>query len=173
MKQIVSNKLNKSVYYKTAQSKLINLYLDDFERRIIRRQYSRPNEWFYYSSIICYLFLIVKNIFCLFYDLDFETRLILFDVSYFFGGIHVYNEIYMALAFTFSVVLTHKLHGSEDPGLKDFILLLNLIRGKTRYIRLFLTRENVIIINKITRVVNVVYRTQNVMIVSMCEYSLT
>ena len=76
----------------------------------------------------------------MFSDLDYDTRLMVFDVSYLIGGIPRYNQIMMTLPYIFGLTVSYKFHMSRDSSIKDFVLLLNLVRGKMKVIRLFLDR---------------------------------
>ena len=94
----------------------------------------------------------------------------LFDISYFMGGIPKYNQIYLTLAIYFGIVMTYKIHISRDSSIKDFTLLLDLIRGRKRFVRLLLDSENVLIIKKVTQAADIIYQVMSFMIVCVCKY---
>ena len=171
MKRIVETKFNRVSNYKTANNKLISYYLDDLAKRC-ERDDKLPSYYLFCLIILNDAILIIKNIVCFYCDFDFQTRIMLFDFSYFMGGIPKYNQIYLTLAFYFGIVITYKIHISRDSSIKDFTLLLDLIRGRKRFVRLLLDSENVLIIKKVTQAADIIYQVMSFMIVCVCKYQI-
>ena len=65
---------------------IIDFYLDSFNRRLRNRE-SKTRIGISYMFSVFYCLLIIKYGLNLFIDFDYETRLILFDLSLFFGGL--------------------------------------------------------------------------------------
>ena len=151
---------------KIVRNRFVDFYLDSFERRIK----NHDKLYLSYLLIITYLIFIVKNLICLFCDLDFHTRLMLYDISHMIGGIPEYNQTFMTLSITLNVVIAYKFHISSDTNIEDFILLLNLIRGKFKFIKLFLDRDNTLILNKVTRAASITYKFTTFMGTFICKY---
>ena len=167
MKRLVLDRFNINTEFKPVNNELINFYLDKIEKRI-ESNHRTPLK--YYTIIVLYVVMIVKNSICLFSDLDFNTRLKVFDLSYLIGGIPKYNQIIMTLPFVFGLTVSYKIHISRDSSIKDFLLLLNLLRGKMKVIRLFLDRDDGIILKQMTRCAQLVYSIMNMAIISLCKY---
>ena len=171
MKRIVETKFNRVSNYKTANTRLISYYLDDLARRCDKPD-KLPSYYLFCLIILNDAILIIKNIVCFYCEFDFKTRIMLYDYSYFIGGIPKYNQIYLSLAFYLAIVISFKFHISRDSSIKDFTLLLDLIRGRKRFVRLLLDSENVLIIKKVTQAADIIYHVMNFMIVCVCKYQI-
>ena len=167
MKRFVLDRFNINSEFKPVNNRLINYYLETMEERI---KSDHRTSLKYYSMAVLYVLLIVKNSICLLSDLDFDTRLKLFDISYIMGGIPKFNQLLFTMVFILGLIVSHKFHISRDPGIKDLLLLLNLLRGKMRVIRLFLDRDNVIILNRMTHIAQLIYSILKVGLVSMGKF---
>ena len=148
-------------------SVIANFYMDRFEKRMATRNHKSLTSL---SIVVLYVLVITKNSVCLFFDLDYDTRLMLYDISYLMGGIPQYNQIMMTLPFIFGLIVSHTIHFSTKPGISDFVLLLKLVRGQGRALRLFLDRDNAIILDKLTLFAHYIYRILNVAYASICKY---
>ena len=173
MKRIIPNRLNHlslkskfAVNSSVGQNYFVDLYLDDFDKRI----HNNGRLCWFYILMVAYLIFIVKNFICLFCNLNNQTRLMLFDISHMIGGIPEYNEVLLNLTFTLGLFLGHKFHISRDTNIENFVLLLNLIRGKFRMVRLFLDRDNSLILDKLTRAAALTYKAATIMGTVTCKY---
>ena len=167
MKRLVLKQMNRD--FEIIENRLINFYLDDFERRTMNGKNAKIT-YLFYLVIVCYVSIIAKCCVCLFCPLDYQTRLLLYDFPYLMGGIPEYNELIVTLPLSLGTVMVYKFHISRDSNFIDFLLLMDLIRGKKKMLRLFLDRDNTIILKKVTHAASRALKIAKYMNVAFCKY---
>jgi len=121
-------------------SYFINYYFNSLNRRLDANKGLLVRDYLImFSSFI----LSLKFFMMLFIEFDYETRLILFDISLFFGGIQKYNTLIFFLGFLLGVYL-HKLLYLVSP--QDLIWIKLLFMCKEEVPHSFDRRE--ILINR-------------------------
>ena len=104
----------------------------------------------------------------LFIEFDYETRLILFDISLFFGGIQKYNALIFFLGFLLGTYL-HKLLYLVSP--KDLIWIKLLFMCKEEVPHSF-DRRQILINRKLFCRSRIIYKILDLAIVSFGKFLL-
>ena len=81
------------------------------------------------TLILNYLFLIIKEILCM-NTIDTTTRLYLFDIALFIGGVRQYNNFVNIIVYLLGLYLFAKLHTTRDESLMRWTQLFRVLRGE-------------------------------------------
>ena len=147
---------------------LIDTYLDSFRKR----QQNCENKFvifFNYLTIFCYAVCLVKYCLAFAIEFDFETNLIIFEISVFFGGIQKYNRIVFFFACVLGLYLNIELRLANRNDVNEWTQLFDITKNKVRQVALldndFRTRK------KLTRLIKHVYRFVSMSFFIIREFS--
>jgi hypothetical protein len=92
-----------------------NYFIDNYLNYLNRKLESYRKHYFIdYIIISIYLFNVFKNILLLFKKFDYETRILVFDVSLFVGGVEKYNKLILLLINIMGIRLNKMLYFTES-----------------------------------------------------------
>ena len=108
---------------------IFDYYISLIEKHLVT---SKPRSLTKYIILFSFVVLILKDIHCLRVDAhDMETRLRLFDVSLFLGGIRHYTIYMLLLAYLLTAHLFKTFHLNPDKSQFTWTQIMNYLRGST------------------------------------------
>ena len=149
---------------------IIDFYLDEFRKRRESKSFKHLiiqsiNYFTLISKLICIFALSLSFIL----KLKYETKLYLFDISMFFGGIEKYNRIMFILCLVFGFVLNIKLRLKKTDGIEEWTQLFQLIRSRVR--PLFLAKDSdYTLLYKVIRAARIIYPLFTIVYISSSKF---
>ena len=140
---------------KRVKNFLIDYYLDGFKKRREGRE-NKLIVLINYFTIISYFVCIFKYSLSFVFKLKYETKLLLFDISLFFGGIEKYNKIILICISIMGMGMNYKLRLSASQEIQEWTQLFELTRSRVRSLFLVNGSENAIL-SKVIKSVKIVY----------------
>ena len=116
---------------KKSNNFLIDYYLDGFKKRREKRE-NKFIIFINYLTLISYLVCLLKFSISFVFNFKYETKLLLFDISKFFGGIQKYNEIILINAVIMGIGLNYKLRLAVTKEIPEWNQLFEITRSKVR-----------------------------------------
>jgi len=141
----------------------IDLYLNASNKRVNINQ--KP-FFIDYIIIMIYLFNLFKLCIPFMVELDFETRLIIYDLPMFFGGVEKYNTIVFVLTCIMGIYLHKMLFLITSKKLMVWTQLFEMTRGNVSPLKLGLDITDSVIVNKFISRANFAYKVLNLSIFS-------
>ena len=146
----------KNFKIKSARNALIDFYLNGFRRRETNTE--RPCVVFFnYLTLICYTISIIKLLIC-FMPLSRTTKLILFDPGVIYGGIEVYNRIFLLCGVLLGAMTNISLRITKGSAYKEWTFVFEAARNRS-LIMVFGDRN---MLAKIVKVMRVQYKIMNI-----------
>ena len=113
---------------------VVNNYLS-FVR--MKTNNNQKNSFVNYLILLSFYFIIIIEITCVFIDeKDLKTRLYVFDLTLFFGGVRRYTSYVMILAWSGASMLFKSLHMTRNNRLMKWIEIFEYING-TKSLEIF------------------------------------
>ena len=138
----------------------IDMYIDGFENRMNKQESFKTRLFFKVLPTILALILL-KNIFCLFFDFSNETKLLLYDLSILLGGIQKFNGILVISLLTLTLFLNIKLHLGKDHKPKELVHIFKQIRGSPT---LFWKTDESKVLERVRKFASIIYKLYNITI---------
>ena len=107
---------------------LIDRYLNEINKKINLKQ--KPNKYEYFVYY-CYYLNIIKLIICLYFEDD--LKLILYDPTYFMGGIGHFSSISFILAAILGTIMYKNIHLNSNKKQFEWIEIFDVIKGNRDY----------------------------------------
>ena len=107
---------------------LIDSYLYQYEYRISHPITSIVIQ---YTLVVGFLTNICKEILCMIV-IDYDTRLYLFDIALFFGGVRQYHNLVHIIVYLLGFFMFVKLHMTRNESVMRWTQLLRVLRGECR-----------------------------------------
>lgn len=123
--------MNENNKTKIAKSFLVDIYLNSFHRRFEKREEKLIILFNYFVIFLCLVFLIEFSL-GLIIDFKYETKLYIFDITMFFGGIEKYNKIFCFFSVFLGFILVLKLRINAKQDTKEWMKLFETMRTTTR-----------------------------------------
>ena len=101
---------------------LFNSYFDRIKRKV-----NQKPTLYEYSLFVIYLIIFLKLMICL--NLNYETRIMLFDVPLMLGGIAKYNTFFLSGATVMGAVITKYIHLNTSLDMMKWTEIFESIRG--------------------------------------------
>jgi hypothetical protein len=140
-----------------------NYFIDNYLNYLNRKLESYRKHYFIdYIIISIYLFNVFKNILLLFKKFDYETRILVFDVSLFVGGVEKYNKLILLLINIMGIRLNKILYFTESKKLLNWTQLFEMIRGSIPPSSLGLDMSHREVITKFCKRATLLYRMLNI-----------
>ena len=159
-----------------ATNESINNFLIDYYLDCITRRHERNRIKYLiiksinYFTLISYLVCISTHFMGFIFKLKYETKLLLFDVSMFLGGIEMYNRIMLLLALIFGVCFNIKLRLKKTKVIEEWTQLFQLIRSRVR--PLFLVKgSDYTLLYKMIRAAKLTYPLITLWCILICKLS--
>jgi hypothetical protein len=112
------------------KSQVNNYFIDNYLNQLRKRLENFKNPNFKdYLFVLLYLFNVFKYILLLSVKFDYETRILLYDVSLFMDGIEKYNKIIILLINVFGLSLSKMFSFTQSKELMEWTQLFEMIRG--------------------------------------------
>ena len=145
--------------FKPINNWLIDFYLDGFKRRERRKEKS-STVFVKYLTIFCFVVNLTKTLLC-FAPLSKTTKLVLFDIAAFIGGIELYNRILVTTAIIMGFILFFIFRIKEGSAHREWTQVFEMTRS--RVLHLFLTgnEQNDLLI-KLMKAMRVIYKLMNI-----------
>lgn len=106
---------------------LVDTYLDHTNKKL---NYNKKPLVIEYIIPMCYILQLIKTLVCLRLN-DIQLRLYLFDETLFLGGIRQYNTYGLIILCIFGLYMFKHLHLNFDKRQMKWIVMLEVIRGKS------------------------------------------
>ena len=146
----------KKFQIKSARSALIDFYLNGFRRRETNTE--RPCVVFFnYLTLICYTISIIKLLIC-FMPLSRTTKLILFDPGVIYGGIEVYNRIFLLCGISMGLTFNIILRITKGSAYRQWTFVFEAARNRS----LIVARGERNVLANIVKVMKVQYKIMNI-----------
>ena len=152
--------------FEPVKNKLIDFYLDGFRRRE-RNKEKKSIMFINYLTIVSYIVSIVKYL-AGFIPMPYTAKLILFDMSLFFGGIEVYNRIFISLALVLGLYIHLTLRWTKSGTHREWTQVLQVTRSRVLHKFMRGTIQMDIIV-KLVKALKVIYTILNVLSVVMSK----
>ena len=135
---------------------LINFYLDGFKRR--EKNKEKPLiALVNYLTVFCYIVSIVKYA-AGFKKLSYTTKLILFDVASLFGGIELYNRIFLLCSLVLGLAVHFIFRWTKSNRHREWTQVFELTRSR-EVNSLVKDKTQIDELNKLVKAMRVVYKT--------------
>ena len=168
MNRITHDRISKQSKTKTQRFKpvnnwLIDYYLDGLNRRERRKEKS-STLFINYLITFCHVVTLTKSLVC-FAPLSLPTKLILFDVAIFFGGIELYNRILLTTAVFMGFIASIILRIKSGSTHREWTQVFEMTRSKVIHLFLSGNKQNDILI-KLVRAMRVIFKLMNISILN-------
>lgn len=162
----------KKTKFKPVKHFLIDYYLNGFKKRrrktenvfIVCLNYFTLFLWFVSLS----KFLVVQS-----FDLNIETKLILYDLSYLLGGIEFYNKIFLSLTCVMGSMMNYVFRISGSKASYEWTMIFDMTRLIA--MRTFIARKHqdmMDLLVKLSRAMEVIYKLTSISFISLSEYEI-
>ena len=141
---------------------LINFYLDGFKRR--EKNKEKPLiALVNYLTVFCYIVSIVKYA-AGFKKLSYTTKLILFDVATLFGGIELYNRIFLLCSLVLGLAVHFIFRWTKSDRHREWTQVFELTRSTAphRFIKLTSQIDNLM---DLVKAMKVIYKIWNILLI--------
>ena len=145
--------------FKPVNNFLIDYYLNGF-KKIRQKTEKKSIVLFNYFTLFSYMVCISKFAVGMAVPLSYETKLIIFDITYFFGGIEFYNEILFLLSCIISMVINVELRLADRKWTQEWTLIFEMTRSKVG--RLYMSSDSDIL-NKLSKTMGIIYKMTTVL----------
>ena len=151
MVKLVTNQRDKNIF---ATNLLIDCYINSYKKR---RQNSEKKIIIFinYFTIISNLIFIFNLCLGLVFKLKYETKLLLFDLSMFFGGIEKYNKIILIFTSILAITLNYKLRVEASEYIEQWVLIYEMMKIKT--MKLFLEKRSSRTLNNLIKSIKIIF----------------
>ena len=156
MKRILEMSDPRFIKFDQFNNILINFYLDGFKRREKDRE--KPmivlvNYLTIFSNIVC----IVKLLAAKFKKLSFTTKLILFDTPSLFGGIELYNRIFLVFTLILGLAVHITFRWTKSETHREWTQVFELTRSREPH-KLVKDKSQMDDLIKLVKAMKVVYK---------------
>ena len=148
---------------------LIDYYLNSFNKR----QHNCENKLTIccnYLTLFCYIICIVKYFLAFIIEFDFETNLLIFEMSVLLGGIEKYNRMLLMLSCLLGVCFNIYLRLANRHHVTEWTQVFAITRSNVRQLPHFVNDFNTL--NKLTRAIKLVYRFISLSFILVRKFSL-
>ena len=146
---------------KPVKNALVDFYLDGFKRRERNKQ-KQYITIVNYLTLLAYIISIVKYL-SYFFPSTKRTKLILFDLSLLFGGIEIYNRIYMFFALILGLVMNIELRLSTKKTTREWSQVFEMTRSRVTQVFVRAKLENDILM-KMIKITSLIYKVMNMIV---------
>ena len=137
--------------------KMNNILIDSYLRKINQKLFANKKpSIFEYILFSFYFIQIIHQFICLHVN-DHATRLYLFDLNLFIGGIRQYNSSLFIFGSIFGLFMFKYIHFSTDKRLMKWIEVLELIREENDLVQLKFINDNYGDMARLKKVVKLLY----------------
>ena len=162
--RVIERNRNKSV-----NNFLIDFYLDGFKKRRQKRE-NKVIVLFNYFTLISYSVCFLNLCFTYSLKLKFETKLLLFDVWMFMGGIEKYHKIVLIFCTILGIGVNIMLRLRVSKHVTDWTQLFEMIRSKVK--PLFINRNSYDeVLRKLKKWARILYFSGSLLCFSMGKYN--
>jgi hypothetical protein len=147
------------------KSQVNNYLIDDYLNQLRKRLENVKNPNFKdYLFVFLYLFNVFKYILLLSVKFDYETRILLYDMSLFLGGVEKYNKIIILLINVMGLSLSQLFYLTQSKELMDWTKLFEMIRGNVPSLKLGFEPKERQVVEKFRNIAFNVYKILNISI---------
>jgi hypothetical protein len=147
------------------KSQVNNYFIDDYLNQLRKRLENVKNPNFKdYLFVFLYLFNVFKYILLLSVKFDYETRILLYDMSLFLGGVEKYNKIIILLINVMGLSLSQLFYLTQSKELMDWTKLFEMIRGNVPSLKLGFEPKERQVVEKFRDIALNVYKILNISI---------
>jgi hypothetical protein len=144
------------------KSQVNNYFIDKYLNQLSKRLENDKNPNFKdYLFVLLYLFNVFKYILLLSVKFDYETRILLYDVSLFMDGIEKYNKIFILLINVFGLSLSKMFSFTQSKELMEWTQLFEMIRGNVPSLKLGFEPKEKRVVDKFRNMASNVYKILN------------
>ena len=117
--------------FEPVRNTLIDFYLDGFKKR--EKNKEKVSIWVInYLIVFSYMVCLVKYVVG-FIPMSYTAKLILFDMSLFFGGVQLYNRVFITLTWVFGLILHITLRWTKSGRHREWTQMFEVTRSKVLY----------------------------------------
>ena len=147
---------------------LIDSYLYHYKYRI-----SHPITFIVIQYILVASFLvnICREFLCMFI-IDYNTRLYLFDIALFFGGVRQYHNFVDIIVYSLGLYMFVKLHMTRNESVMKWTQLLRVLRGDCRPSTMTLFKFNMHKFDHFVKFSKILYKMSKIIYLTTCKYIL-
>jgi hypothetical protein len=147
------------------KSQVNNYFIDDYLNQLRKRLENVENPNFKdYLFVFLYLLNVFKYILLLSVEFDYETRILLYDMSLFLGGVEKYNKIIILLINVMGLSLSQLFYLTQSKELMDWTKLFEMIRGNVPSLKLGFEPKERQVVEKFRNIAFNVYKILNISI---------
>ncbi len=144
------------------KSQVNNYFIDNYLNQLRERlENVKKNNFKDYLFILLYLFNVFKYILLLSVKFDYETRILLYDMSLFFGGVEKYNKIIILLINIVGLSLSKMFYFTHSKELMEWTQLFEMIRGNVPSLKLGFEPKEKPVVDKFRNIALNVYKMLN------------
>jgi hypothetical protein len=147
------------------KSPVNNYFVDNYLNQLRARLEAIRNPNFKdYLFVLIYLLNVFKYILLLSVKFDYETRILLYDMSLFLGGVEKYNKIIILLINVMGLSLSQLFYLTQSKELMDWTKLFEMIRGNVPSLKLGFEPKERQVVEKFRDIALNVYKILNISI---------
>src|ERR1700761_8660886 len=155
MWQKAGNKVIEINRDKVVKNFLIDFYLDGFKKRRQKRE-KKVIVLINYFTLISHFVCVFNYCFTYSMKLKYETRLLLFDISMFMGGIEKYQKMLIIFTCILGIALNIRLRLTVTKHVTIWNQLFEMIRSKVRPLFITKNSDNEVL-NKLVKWARILY----------------
>jgi hypothetical protein len=144
------------------KSPVNNYFVDNYLNQLRARLEAIRNPNFKdYLFVLIYLLNVFKYILLLSVKFDYETRILLYDMSLFFGGVEKYNKIIILLINVLGLRLSIMFDFTQSKESMEWTQLFEMIRGNIPSLKLGFEPKERQVVDKFRNIALNVYKILN------------
>ncbi len=144
------------------KSPVNNYFVDNYLNQLRARLEAIRNPNFKdYLFVLIYLLNVFKCILLLSVKFDYETRILLYDMSLFLGGVEKYNKIIILLINVFGLRLSIMFDFTQSKESMEWTQLFEMIRGNIPSLKLGFEPKERQVVDKFRNIALNVYKILN------------
>jgi hypothetical protein len=144
------------------KSQVNNYFIDNYLNHLRKRLENVKNPNFKdYLFVLLNLFNVFKYILLLSLKFDYETRILLYDMSLFVGGVEKYTKIILLLGNVFGLSLSKMFSFTQSKELMEWTQLFEMIRGNVPSLKLGFESKEKPVVDKFRNIALNVYKILN------------
>jgi hypothetical protein len=145
------------------ESQVNNYFVDNYLNQLRKRLENVKNHNLKgYLFVLLYLFNVFKYILLLSVKFDYETRILLCDISLFLGGVEKYNKIIILLINVMGLSISKMFSFTQSKELMEWTQLFEMIRGNVPSLELGFEPKEKPVVDKFRNIALNVYKILNI-----------
>jgi hypothetical protein len=154
------------------KSQVNNYFIDNYLNQLRKRLENVKNPNFKDNLfVLLYLLNVFKYILLLSVKFDYETRILLYDISLFLGGVEKYNKIIILLINVLGLSLSKMFYLTQSKELMEWTQLFEMIRGNVPSLKLGFEQKERQVVDKFRNIALNVYKILNLSLLIYGQYN--